>query len=323
MTDDPTPLHRSPAEGIWLSWLGSPTRFVATGEETADTYCLSLATSAAGGGAPPHRHDFEEGFYLLSGRLTFIAGNQRFELAAGDFINIGANDAHAIRNESGEPAEVITLCAPAGFDRFQIEGGFPMDGPDGELTPDSDAVRERILASAKKHGVDMNPPDSAFETAPRATVTRRAEGLMIDTVGDRYRFLARSDDTAGRYAVWEAVLGPGGGPPPHIHTREEEAFYVLEGALTFHTPAGSFRATAGHFVHLPRSGLHWFRNETEEEARALILVAPAGFENMFLETGTRVDSYDAPLTPPDPEEKHRILKTAPRFGVQIIPPSQS
>ena len=317
MPDEPIPVHHRADSGRWISWLGSPTQFLATGEETAGTYCLSRALSAPGGGAPPHRHDFEESFYLLRGQLRFTAGNQSFDLDTGDFINIGANVAHRIDNTSSAEAEVITLCAPAGFDQFQTAGGYSMDGPGGTLVPDSPEVRARILAAAAEHGVEMNPPLSAFEQAGRISVVRKNEGITIDTVGDRYRFLVRSAETAGRYALWEALIEPGGGPPPHIHTREEEGFLVLEGTLTFFTSQASFTAGPGEMVHLPRDGRHWFRNETSTPARALILVAPGGMEAMFLETGTPVDGRDAPPTPADPAEKARIGSAAPRFGVLI------
>ena len=41
------------------------------------------------------------------------------------------------------------------------------------------------------------------------------------------------DDTNGKYALWEAIVPPSGGPPPHVHSREEEGFYILEGEITF------------------------------------------------------------------------------------------
>jgi mannose-6-phosphate isomerase-like protein (cupin superfamily) len=59
------------------------------------------------------------------------------------------------------------------------------------------------------------------------------QGRTIAVVGDVYRFLATGDDTNGKYALFEALVGPGGGPPPHVHSREEEGFYVLEGEITF------------------------------------------------------------------------------------------
>jgi uncharacterized cupin superfamily protein len=48
-----------------------------------------------------------------------------------------------------------------------------------------------------------------------------------------YRFLATGEDTNGKYALWEAILPPGGGPPSHVHSRDEEGFHVLEGEITF------------------------------------------------------------------------------------------
>jgi hypothetical protein len=46
-----------------------------------------------------------------------------------------------------------------------------------------------------------------------------AKGRTIAVVGDVYRFLAVGDETDGKYALWETVVPPGGGPPPHVHSR--------------------------------------------------------------------------------------------------------
>ena|SRR5437899_11867333 len=67
----------------------------------------------------------------------------------------------------------------------------------------------------------------------RPTLRKPREGRTIAVVGDMYRFLAVGEDTNGKYALWEAVVPPGGGPPLHVHSREEEGFYVLEGEIAF------------------------------------------------------------------------------------------
>ena len=67
----------------------------------------------------------------------------------------------------------------------------------------------------------------------RAVIRTPTQGRTIAVVGDAYRFLATGDDTDGKYAIWEAIVPPGGGPPPHVHSREEEGFYILEGEITF------------------------------------------------------------------------------------------
>ena len=63
----------------------------------------------------------------------------------------------------------------------------------------------------------------------RPTLRSSNQGRTVAVVGDVYRFLATGEDTNGRYALCEAIVTPGGGPPPHVHSREEEGFYVLEG----------------------------------------------------------------------------------------------
>src|ERR1700680_4965156 len=109
------------------------------------------------------------------------------------------------------------------------------------------------------------------------------EGRTIAVVGDVYRFLATGDDTEGKYALWEAIVPPGGGPPPHVHSREEEGFYVLEGEITFQVGDERIVATGGMFVNIPGGTPHSLKNESDKPVKLLISVAPAGLEKMFFE----------------------------------------
>lgn len=76
------------------------------------------------------------------------------------------------------------------------------------------------------------------------TIRTATQGRTIAVVGDVYRFLATGDETNGRYAMCEAIP-PGGGPPPHVHSREEEGFYVLEGEITLTVGDKRLVVTAG------------------------------------------------------------------------------
>lgn len=152
------------------------------------------------------------------------------------------------------------------------------------------------------------------------TIRKPHEGNAIAIVGDVYRFLATGDDTEGRYAMFEAVVRPGGGPPPHIHSREEEPFYVLEGEITFHVGDEQIIAEAGTFANMPVGSLHSFRNNTDKMARMIISVAPAGLEKMFLEVGQPVGADEQP-PPPSRAEIDRLLAIAPWYGIEIrLPP---
>jgi quercetin dioxygenase-like cupin family protein len=110
------------------------------------------------------------------------------------------------------------------------------------------------------------------------TLRTPAEGRTVAVVGDVYRFLATGDDANSKYAMWEAIVPPGGGPPPHVHSREEEAFYILEGEITFQVGEKRIVATAGMFANMPVGTPHSFKNESSRPAKMLISVASAGLE---------------------------------------------
>jgi quercetin dioxygenase-like cupin family protein len=152
------------------------------------------------------------------------------------------------------------------------------------------------------------------------TLRQPTEGRTIAVVGDVYRFLAIGDNTHGTYAMWEAIVPPGGGPPPHVHSREEEAFYILEGEVTFQSGDKRIVATTGMFVNMPVGLPHSFKNENSKPAKMLIMVAPAGLENMFFEFGVPLAEGATTAIPPTREEIAKLLKIAPQYGVEILLP---
>jgi quercetin dioxygenase-like cupin family protein len=153
------------------------------------------------------------------------------------------------------------------------------------------------------------------------TLRQPNEGQTVAVVGDVYRFMATGDDTDGKYAMLEAVVRPGGGPPPHIHSREEESFYVLEGEITFLVGDDRFVAKAGTFANMPVGSLHSFRNDTDKTARMIVSVAPAGLEKMFLEVGQPV-AFGQQAPPPSKAEIDKLLAVAPSYGIELRLPQQ-
>ncbi len=149
------------------------------------------------------------------------------------------------------------------------------------------------------------------------TLKKPGEGRTIGVVGDIYRFLATGEDTDGRYALLEAIVPPGGGPPPHIHSREEEGFYILEGEITFQLGEERFVAVAGTFTNMPVGSLHSFKNESSKPVKMLISVAPAGLEKMFFEIGQPVAPGATSAPPPTREEIEKLLEIAPCYGIEI------
>lgn len=131
--------------------------------------------------------------------------------------------------------------------------------------------------------------------------------------GDEYRFLATGEETDGAYFLVEATVPPGGGPPPHIQTREEEAFYILSGQVTFTGAEGDIVAGPGTYLNIPKGAKHSFRNNTDQVARMLFFFAPAGIEKLF-------DEFDA-MAPPagDMESIVQALNVlGERYGVRYF-----
>jgi len=151
-------------------------------------------------------------------------------------------------------------------------------------------------------------------------ISMPGSGSTYAVGGDLYRFLATGDDTDGRYAFFEAAVFPGGGPPPHIHSREDEGFYVLEGEVAFYVDGNLRVAGPGTMLNLPVGVLHSFKNETDRPASMLIWVAPAGIEKMFQEIGTLVSDLSMAPSRPTPADIERILAVAPRYGIEIKVP---
>ena len=103
-------------------------------------------------------------------------------------------------------------------------------------------------------------------------------GRHLWVTDERITFKAAGADTGGAYALTESLVPPHGGPPPHVHHREDEAFWVLEGELAVVVGERHFTAGAGSFVHLPKGILHAYQNVGPGPARFLTLMVPAGLE---------------------------------------------
>ncbi|WP_226584493.1 cupin domain-containing protein [Acuticoccus sediminis] len=153
-----------------------------------------------------------------------------------------------------------------------------------------------------------------------ALVLKPGEGRAVGVVGDVYTVKTSGKETGGAYSVMEALVPPLGGPPPHRHAREAEAFYVLEGEMEFIADGQRSVGSAGTWVSLPKGSLHRFRNIGDTPARMLILIVPAGLEEFFLEVGLDAGmiAADEPATI-DPRQIEKMLATAPKYGLEIVP----
>ena len=152
-------------------------------------------------------------------------------------------------------------------------------------------------------------------------IVAAGEGTANWLVGDTYTIKATAGSTGGSFGLVEASVPAGGGPPPHVHTREDEAFYLLDGEVEFCTKGQTGRAGPGDFVFLPRGTAHWFRNPGLTPAKMLVLVTPGGFEQFFADAGTPARAGEQ-SPPPAAEGFARIAELSERYGASLVGSTQ-
>src|ERR687894_129035 len=143
------------------------------------------------------------------------------------------------------------------------------------------------------------------------------EGERIWIVGDAMTVKATGQSTGGSLVLLENLTAPGGGPPPHVHTREDEFFYVLDGTFEIRIGDEVHALGPGGFAYAPRGTVHNFRNTDVTPSRILVGFTPAGMEGFFRDSG-RPAVDDGPAPPVDDDEIARTMAAAPRYGVQAV-----
>ena len=140
--------------------------------------------------------------------------------------------------------------------------------------------------------------------------------------GDLFTFLAEGRDTAGQLTIIEFTPKRGLEPPPHTHTFEDEAYYVLAGDVTFTVGDQEIAAHSGSFVFF----LLFLKDRWliyTPEAHMLMLFMPSGLENFFKALADPVvgdDLHNAPQTQPD---MAKMLSLADQYGLIFPPPPQA
>ena len=143
------------------------------------------------------------------------------------------------------------------------------------------------------------------------------DGERIWIVGDTMTLKATAESTGGSFVLLENLTAPGGGPPPHVHTREDEFFYVLGGTFEIRIGDELHVVGPGGFAFVPRGTVHNFRNTAETAGRILVGFTPAGIEGFFRESG-RPATDDGPAPPVDGDETARTMAAAPRYGLEAV-----
>jgi quercetin dioxygenase-like cupin family protein len=159
--------------------------------------------------------------------------------------------------------------------------------------------------------------DNAPQRAPIALGPDEGEARWA--FGGLAMLKATSETTAGRVFVSEQLAPRGAGSPLHVHRREDEWFYVIEGELTFWVGSEVIAASAGSFVYGPRDIPHTFV-VASEEARFLLVTEPGGFGEFLHAASEPAVRLEIPPAPTEPPDLAGLVALAAEYGIEILGP---
>ena len=137
-------------------------------------------------------------------------------------------------------------------------------------------------------------------------------GATLNVLGIPIVIRIHGRETGGVVSVVESHDLTGGGPPPHIHQREDETFQILQGEYEWTVGGKTFVAQQGTTIFAPRGVPHTYRYLGQTSGRLMCVITPAGFEGFFEEISA--------LPPQQQQDVPRVIQIATRYGLEILPP---
>ena len=156
--------------------------------------------------------------------------------------------------------------------------------------------------------------------APSPIALRPGEGEALWFMDFLATIKASAEETGGRAAVIHHYGPKDSGSPLHVHHRESEWFYVLDGELIVWVGGQVVRAPQGSFVFGPKDMPHTFMVSAPEGARFLLVTEPAGFESFMRSSAEPARALTLPPPPSAPPDVERLGALAAEYGIDILGP---
>lgn len=154
----------------------------------------------------------------------------------------------------------------------------------------------------------------------QAPVFRAAgAGDAIWSMGNRFTHKVTAAESASALTLTEVIAPVGAAPPLHVHHREAEVFYVLEGTMLYQAGDQRFELTPGSSIYLPLGLPHSFRVSGTSPARFLALTIPGGVDSLYMQIGRLAAGPGLP-EPPTSEEVAAWLRVSQTFGIEVVGP---
>ncbi|MBX3064597.1 MAG: quercetin 2,3-dioxygenase [Anaerolineae bacterium] len=163
--------------------------------------------------------------------------------------------------------------------------------------------------------------DTTQSVVPTAITLAANEGRALWHLGALLVFKALGSETNGQFWAFEGLADHNMAVPLHVHDRDDEFWYVLEGEIAFYIGDEVRTLTAGSFAYVPRKVPHTFQIRSET-ARWFGVGTPAGFDQWFFETGEQAKSLTLPPPPPPPDADalNTLVASLKAYGTDTLGP---
>jgi quercetin dioxygenase-like cupin family protein len=148
---------------------------------------------------------------------------------------------------------------------------------------------------------------------------RSDEGEAYWFFGNLAVIKTTADETAGQLTIVEITAPPGLEVPLHVHRRDDEGFWILEGDVTFEVGGNVIEAHAGDYLFGPRDIPHRYM-VGNDGCRMLFITVPGGLEDLIRDTSEPAPSRSLPPPPdpPDPAEMERLSALVAKRGYEFV-----
>jgi len=267
---------------------GSRYSYPLRSEETNGAFALVDILKRKGTEPPPHVHHREhEIFVQLDAAVDFQASADRFtgQPGAVAFLPSGIPHRFAIQQPWGH---FLVVVVPGGFDQYLLpfsdRATHLAEPPSSSLPPDIPG----LIGRGKVFGIEFVPPNVDLAEFPSHQpdgltpfVRQHDEGETLNVLGIPVRVKVSSTESAGALSLFITEDLPRKGPPLHIHHKEDESFYVIEGEYRVRVGDDLLTLKQGQMAFFPRGIPHCYANAGNTNAKLLVLTTPGGFDNFF------------------------------------------
>lgn len=303
----------TPSESKTVKWMGDLVRLPIRSTDTSGQFSAQLANLSPGAGNPPHVHTKEaECFYVLEGQVEVSCGTTRHELSDHDLIYLPPGLPHQLKTTSDCSARLLVLLTGGAIENAFIEASGTDASQIGKI------FAEYGVEIMDEYDGTYRPAGFESVSESDVIVSRAGEGDAYWLAGDTYTVRFAGEHADDKLAVVHFDIPPGGGPIPHVHGRDFESFFIIDGEVELYADGAIVTGHVNDVAVLPINIPHCFKNRTDTRAQMIAVVAPAGFDRFIAEAG--VPARPGESAPPvNDDEKKRLIATAPKYGITLRP----